>query len=212
MPIADFPLGLLQTNTYVLYEKQDAIIIDPGGGMQAGLQHVLDFLQQNRLAPQAVILTHMHYDHVMGVAQLVESFPGIKVLGSRKSDDMLLASFRAGVRGRGMPVPAFTYDDLLPGDHSFGAIACTVFATPGHSPCGLSVYVPKENAVIVGDLLFYRAIGRTDLPGSDKQQLIQSLQQHIYTLPPATVVYPGHGLETSVGEEKQFNPAVRGHT
>jgi len=72
--------------------------------------------------------------------------------------------------------------------------------------------VPKDDAVIVGDLLFRRSIGRTDLPGSNHEQLIQSLQQHIYTLPSAAVVYPGHGPETSVDEERQLNPFVRGNT
>ena len=208
MPIAVFPTGPLETNTYVLYEKQDAVIIDPGGDLQAGLQHVLDFLSQHGLTPHAVILTHTHYDHVLGVAQIIESIPGMKVFGSNKNDDKLREIFAFGARG--MSVPAFGYEDLVPGDHAFGAVACTVFATPGHSPCSVSVYVPKENAIIVGDLLFYRAVGRTDLPGSQHQQLVQSIRQHIYTLPPATVVYPGHGPETSVGEEKQFNPSVCG--
>lgn len=209
MSIAVFPLGPLETNAYVLYEKQDAVIVDPGGDLRAGLQRVLDFLSQHKLTPQAVFLTHMHFDHVMGVAQLVESFPGIKVLGSKDDDPILRASFGSGTWGM-PPVPAFEYDGLAPGDHNFGAVAGTIFATPGHSPGGLSMYVPRDNAVIVGDLLFYRSIGRTDLPGSNHQQLIRSLQQHIYTLPSATVVYSGHGPETSVGDEKQFNPFVRG--
>ena len=209
MPIAAFPIGPLETNAYVLYEQQDAVIVDPGGDLRAGLQSVLDFLSRNKLNPQAVVLTHMHFDHVMGVAQLVNSFPGIKVFGSKKDDGMLHASFSSGTWGM-PPVPAFEYEDLAPGDHSFGAVACTVFATPGHSAGSLSLYVPKENAVIVGDLLFYRSIGRTDLSGSNHQHLIRSLQQHIYTLPPTTVVYAGHGPETRVGDEKQFNPFVRG--
>ncbi|MDR2727321.1 MAG: MBL fold metallo-hydrolase [Deltaproteobacteria bacterium] len=208
MPIAAFPIGPLETNAYVLHEKQDAIIVDPGGDLRSGLQHVLDFLSRHALTPQAVILTHMHFDHVMGVAQTVKSFPGIKVFGARKEDGMLRASFGSGTWGM-PPVPAFEYEDLAPGDHNFGAVACTVFSTPGHSAGGLSLYVPKDNAVIVGDLLFYRSIGRTDLPGSDHQQLVKSLQQHIYSLPPATIVYAGHGPETNVGDEKQLNPFVR---
>ena len=208
MPIAAFPIGPLETNAYVLYENQDAVLFDPGGDLRAGLQEVLDFLTRLKLTPQAVILTHMHFDHVMGVAQLAKSFPGVKILGSKREEGMLRATF--GANSWGMPpVSAFEYENLAPGEHEFGAVACTVFDTPGHSAGGLSVYVPKENAVIVGDLLFYRSIGRTDLPGSNHQQLIQSLQQCIYNLPDATIVYPGHGPETSVGDEKRSNPFVR---
>jgi glyoxylase-like metal-dependent hydrolase (beta-lactamase superfamily II) len=208
MPIAAFPIGPLETNAYVLYEKEDAVIVDPGGDLRGGLRSVLDFLSRQKLIPQAVVLTHMHFDHVMGVAQLVQSFPGIKVFGAGREEGLLRASFGAGTWGM-PPVPAFEYEDLAPGPHDFGAVSCSVFATPGHSAGGLSLYVPKDNAVIVGDLLFYRSIGRTDLPGSNHQQLIQSLQQHIYTLPSDVIVYPGHGPETNVGDEKRLNPFVR---
>ena len=209
MPIAVFPIGPLETNAYVLHAQQDAILVDPGGDLRGGLTRILDFLTQNKLTLRAVILTHMHFDHVLGVAQLVKSCPDVKVYGSTRDDMILKPSF--GSNSWGMPpVTPFPYEPLEPGEHTFGAIACTVMATPGHSAGSLSIYVPKENAVFVGDLLFYRSVGRTDLPGSNHQQLIQSLQEQIYTLPPDTVAYPGHGPETRVGDEKKLNPFVRG--
>lgn len=209
MSIAVFPIGPLETNAYVLYAQQDAVLVDPGGDLRGGLTRIIEFLEQNKLTLRAVLLTHLHFDHVLGVAQLVKAFPGLKVYGSRADDPILRPSF--GSNSWGMPpVTPFEYEDLAPGEHHFGAIACTVLATPGHSAGSLSFYAPAEKAIFVGDLLFYRSVGRTDLPGSDHQALIHSLQTQVYTLPADTVAYPGHGPETRVGDEKQHNPFVRG--
>ncbi len=209
MPIAVFPIGPLETNAYVLHEKQDAVIVDPGGDMRGGLPLILDFLSRNKLTAQAVLLTHLHFDHVLGVAQLLEACPGVKVYASRDDDAILRPSFTGSTWGM-PPVRPFEYEPLTPGEYTFGAVSLKVLATPGHSSGSLSFYLPQEEAVIVGDLLFYRSVGRTDLPGSDPQKLVDSLKQHIYTLPPQTTAYPGHGPETVVGDEMKLNPFVRG--
>ena len=209
MPIAVFPIGPLETNAYVLHEQQDAVVVDPGGDMRGGLTRILDFLSQNTLTLQAVLLTHLHFDHVLGVAQLVEACPGVKVYASCDDDAILRSSFSGSMWGM-PPVRSFEYEDMLPGEYSFGAINLRTMSTPGHSAGSLSFYLPQEDSVIVGDLLFYRSVGRTDLPGSDHPKLEASLRTHIYTLPPQTKAYPGHGPETVTGDEKKLNPFVRG--
>lgn len=210
MPIAVFPIGPLETNAYLVHSGSDAILVDAGGDLRGGLNGIIEFITSHKLTLHAVLLTHMHFDHVLGVAQLVKQYPNMKVLGS-KADDSLLQSSFGGNGSWGMPpVARFSFDDLTEGEHHFGSIACTVFATPGHSQGSVSIYLPSETAVFVGDLLFYRSVGRTDLPGSEPMRLMQSLQNCIYTLPPETKAYPGHGPETVVGDEKKLNPFVRG--
>jgi len=208
MPITVFPIGPLETNAFVAHEKQDAIIVDPGGDLRSGLTRILDFLKQNTFTLQAVLLTHLHFDHVLGVAQLVQAFPGLKVYASQQDDPILQPSFGSGEWGM-PPVSRFTYEDITPGKHSYGAVSLEVIPTPGHSEGSTSFYFPQDGAIIVGDLLFYRAVGRTDFPGGDFQKLVDSLRNHVYTLPPQTVAYPGHGPETVIGDEMRLNPFVR---
>ena len=92
------------------------------------------------------------------------------------------------------------------GNTSFGGMACEVLATPGHTPGGVSLFFPAENLVFTGDALFYRSIGRTDFPGGDHEGLLRSVSQVLFALPEDTVVYPGHGPSTTIGDEKKSNP------
>ena len=102
--------------------------------------------------------------------------------------------------------PSFSFTPLQEGELTLLGVTCRVLATPGHSPGSLSFYFQDLGAVFVGDLLFYRSVGRTDFPGSSEQELIRSVRSKIFTLPKETVVYPGHGPETTVGQEKLNNP------
>ena len=105
-----------------------------------------------------------------------------------------------------------------PRDHSLSdgqvltlaGLSLEVFHTPGHSPGSVSFYIRDENVLIAGDTLFAGSIGRTDLPGGDHATLIKSIKEKLFTLPPETMVYPGHGPETTIGDEKRYNPFVGG--
>ena len=103
-------------------------------------------------------------------------------------------------------VTAYTAQPIAMGKTTFGGMDCEVLATPGHTPGGVSLFFPAENLVFTGDALFYRSIGRTDFPGGDHEGLLRSVSQVLFALPEDTVVYPGHGPSTTIGDEKKSNP------
>ena len=111
----------------------------------------------------------------------------------------------------GMPkTPAFPYSLVALGQQTFAGLECTVLHVPGHTPGGLSYYFPAASVVFAGDALFYRSVGRTDFPGGDADTLFSAIRTKLFTLPESTVVYPGHGPETTIGDEKRSNPFVSG--
>lgn len=203
MAVEKFPLGPLATNSYLIYQQQQAVAIDVGGEPA----DMLAYLHQNRLTLAAICLTHMHFDHLYGVADLAQA-TGAPVYAPR-GDDVLMET-EAGKGGIwGMPkVREFGSLPLPIGQTTFGGMECVVLETPGHTPGGVSLYFPAEKAVFVGDALFYRSIGRTDFPFSNHNDLLTAIKSKLFTLPADTVVYPGHSQATTIGAEKQENPFV----
>ncbi|WP_428560813.1 MAG: MBL fold metallo-hydrolase [Solidesulfovibrio sp. DCME] len=201
MDIKTFPLGPLETNCYLATAGGLAIAVDVGGDPAA----VAAFVTENKLSLEAVLLTHLHCDHLYGVGELARAFGATVFAGAA---DAFLLETELGRGGfMGLPlVPPFAYETLGPGELTFLGQPCRVLATPGHSPGSLSYYFPQAGAVFVGDLLFYRSIGRTDFDGGDYDTLMRSVREAIFTLPPATVVYSGHGPATTVGDERRHNP------
>lgn len=205
MELLTFPLGPLQTNCYLLAGEREAVAVDPGGNPAP----LLDHLKAHGLALAHILLTHLHFDHTYGARALAEA-TGAPLLCSR--DDKELLGNWLGMGGdMGLPpvdeyVPSF----IEPGAHRFGGFDCTVFATPGHSRGSLTFHFPEAGAAFVGDLIFYRSIGRTDFPGGDLDALRRSVRERIFTLPPETVLYPGHGPATTAGEEHLHNPYFQG--
>ena len=205
MRMAVFPLGALQTNCYVVDAGANAVVVDPGGDPAP----VLAYLNENRLTLSHILLTHLHFDHTFGVAPLVRE-TGAEVLASPADDYMLETDLgRGGVWG--LPeVEAFRHAPLAPGDPALPVGECKVLATPGHTPGGLSFYFPGLASVCVGDTLFARSVGRTDFPGGNHQQLIDSIVQRLWPMGDQTVFIPGHGPESTFGRERQSNPYVGG--
>jgi len=201
MDIKAFPLGPLESNGYLVAGDDEAVVIDVGGD-PAGM---LDALHARRLPLRTILLTHLHCDHLFGVAALAKA-TGAKVLAG--AEDAMLMKIEAGGGGlMGMPlVPPFTWEPVAAGEITLFGQPCRVLATPGHSPGGRSYYFPQARAVFVGDLLFYRSIGRSDLPGGNVDDLLAAVTSQIFTLPPETAVYPGHGPATTVGDERERNP------
>lgn len=199
MKIVPFAIGPLETNCFLLQKGKEAAIVDVGGNPA----EVLDYLKDNGLKLTDILVTHMHFDHVLGVAELARA-TGAKAWANRLDDVVLHGSNSLGFPS----ATPFDYNNLEEGQTSFLGEECRVFFTPGHTPGSLSYYFPSISSLFCGDVLFYRSVGRTDFPGGDTQTLMNSISQKIYTLPENTTVYPGHMLETNVGDEKRLNPFV----
>jgi len=197
-------VGELQTNCYVIQAKTDAIIVDPG----AEPDRILRFVRDIGVKPSRIIATHAHFDHVLGVDKLRDS---LSIPFQIHRDDLpILESMQSRVRqfmGFDVPPPPKVDDYLLGGDtFAVGTEEITVIHTPGHSPGSISLHGGAY--ALTGDALFNQSIGRTDLPGGDLETLLSSIRTRLFTLANETMVYPGHGPETSIGDEKLANPFV----
>ena len=210
MKISQFVVNPFCENMFILWTRDggEAIVIDPGM-LNAGEREALDkFLTKHSLALQRVILTHQHLDHIFSAKYLAERY-SVPVGASPEDNPLGLSlpeqSLRFGVRQATEPM-AIT-EELHGGDTlTLGGEEIKVIEVPGHSPGGLSFYLPSMKCVFVGDTLFQRSIGRTDLLGGDFDQLIASIRSALFALPDETVVYPGHGEATTIGEERHLNP------
>ncbi|MBF0481150.1 MAG: MBL fold metallo-hydrolase [Desulfovibrionaceae bacterium] len=201
MQIETYPLGPLLTNSYLLAQGGAALAVDCGGDPGPMLAR----LSSKGLTLSHVVLTHLHCDHIYGAAALARA-TGAIVLAAEE-DKPLLQTEVGGGGFMGLPLVApFDFQDLPPGETDFLGLPCRVLATPGHTPGSRSLYFPQAGAVFCGDLLFARSVGRTDFPLGDHDALLRSVREQIFTLPPQTMVYSGHGPQTSVGEEREHNP------
>ncbi len=210
MKIDSFFLGPLETGSYLVSNDALAVAIDVGGDPSP----MLTAIQRQGLTLTHILLTHLHFDHILGVAALLAGCArhGQEPQVLLHEADAYLLKNELGQGGMmGMPrTPTFPHSPVTLGKQTFAGLECTVLYTPGHTPGGVSYYFPAAGAVFVGDALFYRSIGRTDFPGGDFDTLAQSIRTRLFTLPDATVVYPGHGPETAIGDEKRGNPFVSG--
>ena len=193
-------------NTYILIDRQEfkAAIIDPSFGVEQILREI-----PPRVTVDQVLLTHGHFDHVAGVTEVVERL-GARV-GIHPADIPLMRD--AALRGAAlhMPTPDAPEPDFqfVPGEPVMvGGLELEVRHTPGHSPG--SVTLVCDDAAFVGDTLFAGSIGRTDLGGGDYEQLLESIQTQIMSLPDTTRVLSGHGPETTVGRERRTNAFLKG--
>jgi glyoxylase-like metal-dependent hydrolase (beta-lactamase superfamily II) len=198
-----------QENTYVAWlpGREDVLVIDPG--LEPEL--ILSFLREGNLVPAAILNTHGHGDHIGGNAALKEAYPSAPlIIGENEAH--LLRDADANMSGAfGTPILSPPADRLVrEGDVVEAAgIRLEVLDVPGHSP-GHVVYLHRDSPCTLfgGDVLFRGGIGRYDLPNSDGSRLLNGIRTKLLSLPPDTVVYPGHGPVTTIGQEKQFNPFV----
>lgn len=210
--IKRFTFNPYQENTYLLYDESGScVIIDPGMYSPAEQQELTSFIAVNDLKPELLLNTHCHIDHVLGNHFIHETYgllPQFHELELPLLIEVQNYAPQMGMRYDVSPIG----ETFLPasGRISIGQTQLELLFAPGHSPGHLCFYHPEQGFLIGGDVLFYNSIGRTDLPGGNHQQLLDSIAQQLYVLPEETVVYPGHGPETSIGHEKKTNPFVRG--
>lgn len=202
---ATFPVGLLQCNCTILGDEvsREAIVVDPGDE----IPRILAVLARHQLTLKQIVVTHAHIDHIAGALSL-KRITGAPVLYN-KADLPLVAMMDVQAGWIGSDVPEVAGPDHSPADdEAFGVkgVAGTVLHTPGHTEGSLSLYVPEAGLLLAGDTLFAGSVGRTDLPGGNHGKLIASITERLLPLPAETVVVPGHGPDTTIGEEALTNP------
>ena len=207
LKIKTFVFNPVMENTYLLYdETQEAAIIDCGASDEKEQKQLADFIKENKLNLKRLLNTHLHFDHVLGNGFIFDTY-GLKPEYHKAEDSISgfkrLNEIFAPVKYKSVDAGHFIeHEEVI----VFGNTRLKALFTPGHSSGGLSFYAEKDQCVFTGDTLFHHDIGRTDLPGGNHKELIQSISNHLFTLPDNTVVYPGHEQPTTIEEEKQNNP------
>jgi glyoxylase-like metal-dependent hydrolase (beta-lactamase superfamily II) len=205
------PAGPILTNAYLLTapERGEAVLIDAPGGIWEGVEPIL---KEEKCRLAELWLTHGHWDHIQGGAQVVRATSAR--VRAHPADRVLIETPEVMERfmGERLKLEPVHVDHWLAQGERFAALGVEVEVrhVPGHCPGNVLFYLPASGAAFVGDALFRGSVGRTDLPGGDFAQLEESIREQIYTLPDAAVVYPGHGPETTVGAERTGNPFVQG--
>jgi glyoxylase-like metal-dependent hydrolase (beta-lactamase superfamily II) len=202
-----FVFNPFMENTYVLYDGQGAcVIIDPGCNTPEEEEEIRSFIEEKDLHPEQVLLTHAHLDHVCGTSFFYETY-GLSPL-LHPADRKIYDEVPAQAEIFSFPVKALPAPALLPDEQvTFGDTSLQVIHIPGHSPGGVAFFHAETRLLFSGDILFNGSIGRTDLPGGDYDLLVSSIAEKLIArLDPDTLVFPGHGPETSLEHEARTNP------
>ncbi len=200
-----FPVGPLQCNCSIIGDEttREAMVIDPGDD----IQNVLALLRTHTLQVKQIVITHGHIDHVGGAMKLRAATGAPILLNQNDSDLLKMLDVQAAWIGVPSPGKVEIDRSLTAGETvTAGSLTANVLHTPGHTEGSICLYFPAEQKLIAGDTLFAGSIGRTDLPGGSMQKILQSLHHTLLALPDETVVIPGHGPLTTIGEERETNP------
>lgn len=211
------PVGILQCNCSIVGDPitREVMVIDPGDEVS----RILDLLGRHKLIVKAIVSTHAHIDHVGGLSKL-HRYTGAPVMMHREDMPLYQAmDVQAAFLGVAPPEVGEVHQFLTEGDSlQWGSLEAQVMHTPGHTPGSVSLLMPRDAGKIslatpqlfAGDTLFAGSIGRTDLWGGSMEQILDSVRGKLMELPEDTIVHPGHGSRTTIGEERQSNPFVVG--
>jgi hydroxyacylglutathione hydrolase len=203
--IEPLAVGPLQTNCYIVGDEGSGqgIVIDPGGDADT----ILETVRRLKLTIKLVVNTHGHFDHIMANKEVVEA-TGAPLAIHPDDAAMLTNPLRSFsfFAGSFRPGPAATVSLTEGSTVEIGSTKLQVLHTPGHSPGSISLWSAEQKVVFSGDALFNMGIGRTDFPGGSMRILLQSIRDKLFTLPDDTVVYSGHGPQTTIGFERRHNP------
>jgi glyoxylase-like metal-dependent hydrolase (beta-lactamase superfamily II) len=197
----------IDVNTYIVASDGECAIIDCGCYDEDEFNELRTFLESRSLKPVLLLNTHCHLDHIFG-NRFIESVYGLRTWCSQLEEpNRINAPNHALLFGLGMETPPEPAGFLSHGDYTgFGAVKLKALHVPGHTAGSLAFYSETGDVLFPGDALFAGSIGRTDLPGGNFETLTSAIKNHLLTLPPHTLVYPGHGGETTVEREALTNP------
>lgn len=205
--IVKFTFNPFQENTYLVHDGSICIIIDPGCYTREEKEQLIDYIETHGLTPAAILLTHAHIDHVLGCSFLMEKYPVDCFMHPLDKETFTAVSRYAELYGfPDYQAAELPNRQLSDGERlQFGGIEFLVRHTPGHAPGHVVFYIDACKSVINGDVLFNGSFGRVDLPGGDLESLKRSIFEILFQFPPETIVYAGHGPETTIGKEQQSN-------
>ena len=209
MKLHRFTFNPLQENTYLAWCETtlDCVIFDPGNYDRAENEQLKEFIENHSLKPIAILGTHAHIDHIFGNYWVMNHYlipyylhpDDVKMI---QRSETMAALWNLNYTPSPEPTNWLNHGDVIP----VGNSKLHVRFVPGHAPGHVIFHNENDQWAIVGDTVFQGSIGRTDLPGGNHEQLLQKIQEEIFTLPLNTVLYPGHGPETTVQHEKLHNP------
>lgn len=205
------PVGQLGANCHFLIndDTKEVVCIDTGDDGA----RIIDTIKKNNWKLQGILLTHGHVDHISAIADIKAEWSDVKVYAGKQEvallkDPELNLSTMFGKMVSFEPDEIVSHNEVL----QLAGLSIECLETSGHTKGSICYYLEQEGIVFTGDTLFYRSIGRTDFPTGDYKELEHSIQDILYQLPEETVVYAGHGGQTTIGYEKQHNDYVRGHS
>ncbi|HUR30774.1 MAG TPA: MBL fold metallo-hydrolase [Saprospiraceae bacterium] len=211
LEIQSITFNPFEENTYIISnDTGECIIIDPGCSDQQERDELSRIIKDAGWTPTRLINTHCHIDHILGNAFVANTYNlGLEIHRGE------LPVLKSGLTVAGMygipydpsPDPVSFLDENSVVE--FGGTSIKILYTPGHSPASICFYNAADGWLVGGDVLFYESIGRTDLPGGDHNTLLNSIRTQLFPLPAETIVYPGHGPQTTIGYEKMFNPFLK---
>ncbi|HHB78197.1 MAG TPA: MBL fold metallo-hydrolase [Saprospiraceae bacterium] len=210
--ITYFDFNPFHENTYFVFdETKECVIIDPGCYDAAERKMLVDYIEKGGLKPVRLLNTHCHLDHVFGNQFIFDQYGLLPEI--HENELPILETYPLVAEKYGVPhaAPSPKPVHFIEKDEeiAFGESKMKALFAPGHSPGGLCFYCESDDFVVAGDVLFYKSIGRTDLPGGDYDRLISSIHRELLSLPDQTAVFPGHAQQTTIGYERQNNPFLR---
>lgn len=208
MEVFKMKTTITDENVYIYFdtETKEAVVIDPGNEADV----IIEFINKNKLKVQAILLTHGHFDHIGAVEEIKDYTGALTYCHELEKDLIENPNLNLSKRMVGKEISVKVDKFFKDGDiFEFGPTYLKVIHTPGHTTGGICLYDENRNLLFTGDSLFKNSIGRTDFPGGNKDELVNSLKTKILVLPKDTIIFPGHNVNSTIEEEMASNPYLK---